>query len=107
MSRNSQIDHGQHLFLGNGCSGEKHNFREASVRKRAIADASDDFIPPLTNRQALRVRVKDEPSDILSGHHGELLSKQRFEICEDDMGPGLIIILYGYYLYNPFPQLDG
>ena len=77
------------------------------MRKRAIADASDDFIPPLTNCKAFRVGIKDEPSNIFSGHHGELLTKQRLEVREDDMGPAVIVIFYGYYLDNPFPQFDG
>ncbi len=75
--------------------------------KRAIADAPNDFIPPLTNREALRVGVKYKPGNIFSRHHRELLAKQRLEVRENDIGPGLVVILYGYNLDNPFPQLDG
>ena len=75
--------------------------------ERAIADASDDLVPPLTNRKALRVGVKDKPGNIFSRHHRELLAKQRLEVREDDMRPGVTVILYGYNLNNPFPQFDG
>jgi hypothetical protein len=77
------------------------------VGKRAIADASDDLIPPLTNRKALRVGIKDKPGNIFSRHHGELLAKQRLEVSEDDMRPAVAVILHGYNLDNPFPQFDG
>jgi hypothetical protein len=77
------------------------------VGKRAIADASDDLIPPLTNRKALRVGIEDKPGNIFSRHHRELLAKQRLEVSEDDMRPGVIIIFYGYNLDNPFPQFNG
>lgn len=75
--------------------------------KRAIADATDDFIPPLAYRKALRIGIKDEPSNIFSGHHGELLAKQRLKVREDDMRPGMIVVLYGYYLDDSFPEFDG
>jgi len=77
------------------------------VRKRAIADASDDLIPPFTNREALRVGIKDKPGNIFARHHRELLAKQRLEVGEDDMRPRETVILYGYNLDDPFPQFDG
>lgn len=74
--------------------------------KRAIADASDDLIPPLTNRKTLRVGIEDKPGNIFSRHHRELLAKQRLEVSEDDMRPGVTVVLYGYNLDNPFSQFD-
>lgn len=68
--------------------------------KRAITYASNDLVTPLTNRKTLRVGVKNKPSDIFSGHHRELLAKQRLEVRENNMGPGVIVILYGNYLDN-------
>jgi hypothetical protein len=70
--------------------------------KRAVAYATNDLVSSLANRQALRVGIKDEPSNVLSGHDRELLAKQRLEVRENDMGPGFTIILYGYYLDNTF-----
>lgn len=70
--------------------------------KRAVAYASNDLVSSLANRQALRVGIKDEPSNVLSGHDRELLAKQRLEVRENDIGPGFTIILYGYYLDDTF-----
>ena len=66
--------------------------------KRAVADASDDFVSPLTNRKAFRVGIKDKPGDVFSRHHGELLAKERLEVCENDVGSRFAVILDGYYL---------
>lgn len=77
------------------------------MSKRTIADTSDDLIPPLTNRKALRVGIENKPGNIFSRHHRELFAKQRLEVSEDDMRPGETIILYGYNLDNPFTQFDG
>jgi hypothetical protein len=68
--------------------------------ERTVADAPDDFVSPLTNRKALRVGIKDKSGNIFSGHHGELLPEQRLQVRENDMGSGVTIILYGYYLDN-------
>jgi hypothetical protein len=74
--------------------------------KWAVAYAPNDFVSPLTDRQALRVGIEDEPGNVLSGHDRELLAKQRLEVRENDMGPGVTVILNGYYLDNTFSQFD-
>jgi hypothetical protein len=53
--------------------GTEDNLGEPSGREGTVADASDDLKSSLNDGERAMIPVVDETSDILFGHHGELL----------------------------------